>query len=233
MVFNCTPSWYQNAIPTLQASTTELNLRYADIGLHFQSWLNYYPCKGTDGTQDYTTIPVDTVPTAVVKEKGANFQRAGGFILVTGTPTMQGLLGFMNFPGGDYSGVGFMNPQALGRGQKTLPHEMGHGFGLMHTFNGISEVQACSNCYESSPSDIQGDYCADTPPVPRNWDCTSPLSASGEYADSCTYRSQWTNPYTNMMSYGACPNGVFTSCQTKRIRCGFATRLPWVISTSK
>ena len=73
-----------------------------------------------------------------------------------------------------------------------LSHELGHGFGLKHTFNGISEVTACSDCYELTASDVTGDLCADTPPVVKNWDCVSPLTGKSE---PCTTsgRSTW-NP---------------------------------------
>lgn len=228
LVFNCSASWSTNAMSKISGSTQEINDKYAGTGFQFRSYIQYFPCRGSDGQQDYSIIDEDKAVQAVIKERGSNFQEGGAFILVTGTPSNSGLLGFMYFPGGQYSGIGFLNSQALGLGQKTLPHELGHAFGLFHTFSGISEVQGCSQCYETTDSDLKGDFCADTPTTIRNWDCYSPLSATGQNADRCTRRSQWINPYSNMMSYGSCPS-TFSPCQTKRIRCGFTKSLPWLI----
>jgi hypothetical protein len=97
-----------------------------------------------------------------------------------------------------------------------LSHELGHGFGLHHTFRGVSEVTTCGGCRETVASENTGDYCADTPPVVKNWDCISPLTGT----DTCdNTRTSWSpNPYTNIMSYGDCRD-VFTDCQKKRVRC--------------
>lgn len=122
-----------------------------------------------------------------------------------------------------------MNTRVVAKGQTTLSHELGHGFGLPHTFAGISEVTACSACYESTASDLVGDFCADTPPVIKNWDCISPLPATGSNVDTCGSRTSWNpNPYTNIMSYGTCRTS-FTTCQQRRARCYLANELQWLI----
>ena len=97
-----------------------------------------------------------------------------------------------------------------------MSHELGHGFGLKHTFNGVSEVTTCSTCRETTASDETGDFCKDTPPTVKNWDCKSPIAAS----DACnTARTTWDpNPYQNIMSYGNCRD-VFSECQKRRVRC--------------
>ena len=88
-------------------------------------------------------------------------------------------------------------------------------FFLKKAFNGVSE-NSCGACRETVASDDTGDFCADTPPVVKNWDCKSPLAGT----DSCdASRTSWDpNPYKNLMSYGNCRD-EFTPCQIKRIRC--------------
>jgi hypothetical protein len=106
------------------------------------------------------------------------------------------------------------------KGQTTLPHEIGHAFGLLHSFTGISEHPYCDACRENAGSEDTGDFCADTPPIIRNWDCTSPLAATGVNYDSCIpTRKTWDpNPFQNLMSYGSCRN-QFSECQKRRVRC--------------
>jgi hypothetical protein len=132
-----------------------------------------------------------------------NWQSLGAFVIVAGVPDQSSLNGWMYYPtSGTYSGIAFMNHRVITAGATTLSHELGHGFGLAHTFNGISEVTACSTCYEYSPgSDDTGDLCADTPPVVKNWDCVSPLAATGANVEPCgtTGRTSWDpNPYMNI-----------------------------------
>ena len=124
-----------------------------------------------------------------------------------------------------------MNQAIVNGVSPTVPHELGHAFGLLQyfipnslnlffsTFTGISEVRACSECYENTASDLKGDFCQDTTPTPINWMCKAQIAATGQYKDQCNpNRSIWENPYLNAMSYGSCGT-VFTECQLKRIRC--------------
>jgi hypothetical protein len=231
LVFNCT-TWKDQAETKISHATYDLNLKYASVGYQFNSYLNFYPCTGTDGSQDYSSFPSDgnKVVNAVVKEKGSNFRSQGGFQIVAGTPTDSTLNGFMFLPntGATYAGVGFMNTGVVASGFTTLSHELGHAFGLQHTFVGVSETNAACSCAEATASDITGDFCSDTPPIAKNWECTSPISTT-TFPDKCTARgAQWVNPYTNLMSYGTCRT-LFTAQQTRRIRCYRERNLGWVV----
>jgi hypothetical protein len=87
----------------------------------------------------------------------------------------------------------------------TLPHEVGHGFFLYHTFNGDGGNVSCpidTDCL------IDGDRVCDTPPH-KQGDCgtTNPCSTTGV----------WDNSRYNFMSY--CPLvNRFTQGQKDRIR---------------
>jgi len=97
-------------------------------------------------------------------------------------------------------------------------HEIGHCLGLWHNFHGVSEVGACSQCFESvgaSNRDRVGDYCADTPPTPLLLGCGN---AAG--IDPCSGLSwDYTQP-ENCMGYTppSCRN-MFTPQQHGRMRC--------------
>lgn len=87
-------------------------------------------------------------------------------------------------------------PYNLGR---TLTHEMGHFFGLLHPFDGYS----CS---------IDGDFCPDTPPTnTENFRCN--LNARYCPADPRPTMVQNYMDFTD----DACMN-LFTQCQVQRMR---------------
>ena len=67
-----------------------------------------------------------------------------------------------------------INSEGQAKRIATLPHELGHNFGLWHTFHGVSEVSGCGNaCKENvhpivdPQADTVGDFCADTPATPQ------------------------------------------------------------------
>lgn len=81
---------------------------------------------------------------------------------------------------------------------RTLTHEIGHGLGLYHTFNGMSCTE--TNCQ------LQGDRVCDTPPTTNNSNCYSPACDG-------------TQQVENYMDYTAevCKN-KFTAGQRDRMR---------------
>jgi len=81
---------------------------------------------------------------------------------------------------------------------RTLTHELGHGFALFHTFQG-------GNCSETN-CELQGDRVCDTPPTILNSSCSNP-ACSG------------TQQVENYMDYTSqsCKN-MFTEGQKERMR---------------
>lgn len=66
---------------------------------------------------------------------------------------------------------------------RTLTHELGHGFGLFHTFQGGSCSE--SNC------NLQGDRVCDTPPTVLNSSCSSPACSGTQQVENyMDYTSQ-------------------------------------------
>lgn len=100
-----------------------------------------------------------------------------------------------------------------------LTHEMGHCLGLWHTHHGVSEVAFCGDCYEIPwpPSSVTGDFCADTPPTPVDYDCESQPGN-----DSCSGEPWGDTDQENYMSYGGFDPGcwsLYTPQQAARMHC--------------
>jgi len=71
----------------------------------------------------------------------------------------------------------------------TLTHELGHGFNLLHTFNGDG---GNTSCPQNSNCTTQGDQVCDTPPHKQS-DCGA--------LNPCTSVGVWNNSKNNYMSY--------------------------------
>lgn len=120
------------------------------------------------------------------------------------------ILGYAQFPnGGNWSTYGIViRNDAMGRtgtssaDGRTLTHEVGHCFGLYHTFQ-----SGCGGSCNSS-----GDYICDTPPAQSDptYDCsTGTNTCSNDQSGGSPYTSNVPDQIENYMSYNSCQN-MFT-----------------------
>lgn len=122
-----------------------------------------------------------------------------------------GVLGYSSFPGGppDEDGMvvrsnvfGNIGTAASSLG-RTASHEIGHWFGLYHTFNNGCGTDLC----------LDGDYICDTPPqASPSFNCATLNSCSNDIPDVNDQKENYMN-YTN----DACKN-MFTNGQKLRIQ---------------
>lgn len=101
------------------------------------------------------------------------------------------------------------------RGQKTLPHELGHAFNLHHPFNGSTVNTVCptnTNC------NSDGDGVCDTDPVAMNRNAAGVVDFSCRTGEnSCAGRPYTRNTESNFMSYTNCYT-LFTNGQRDRVQ---------------
>lgn len=121
-----------------------------------------------------------------------------------------GILGYASYPGGppdedgtvirhDYFGRIGTAAASLGR---TTSHEIGHWFGLYHTFNGGCGADTCAD----------GDYVCDTPPaINPNYGCPTINSCSNDFPNV-------DDQVQNYMDYSDDPcKSMFTAGQKARM----------------
>lgn len=154
---------------------------------------------------------------------------------INGNNAGAGVIGYAYFPlpTGDkrdgivmqYTSVGTKDRNADGQGdagsasfvlneafRETLAHEMGHVFGLYHTFEGTSGCPSTeTNCA------TQGDRCCDTKPQWQSSSCTIDFGCTG--ADM-----------KNMMSYTNCKSR-FTPDQAARARATLKNSRPGLLTS--
>jgi hypothetical protein len=111
-------------------------------------------------------------------------------------------------------------------------HELGHHFGLWHTFHGTDQpyegTDTCGVCWESpgaGDGDSTGDLCADTEPHPMgSFTCHSPGGI-----DLCSGNPWDDESWYNIMSYAwppSCKHGALTLQQGARMRCWINATMP-------
>lgn len=119
--------------------------------------------------------------------------------------------GYSSFPGGPPAEDGvvvrhnlFGNTGTASSGVgRTTTHELGHWFGLYHTFNNGCGTDTCSD----------GDYVCDTPPQALpSYNCSTKNTCSNDVPDKNDQKENYLN-YTP----GTCQN-MFTNGQRKRIQ---------------
>jgi PKD repeat protein len=101
-------------------------------------------------------------------------------------------------------------------GDRTLTHEVGHCFGLFHTFqDGCGSNN--SNCTNS------GDYCCDTPPVDQaHWSCSTSQNFCNQVQNNDFYGFDAFDQFENYMSYSPCQN-MFSTDQKNVVLNNFNT----------
>jgi len=214
------------AVAQLQQDYNPFNVLFTVVATHFIKNSTYYCIGPYSGTQWQSQVNQMKTQYAVTPSKNINVY------VSCQTPGSSGtLLGFGTFPWDkaaltNMGGV-WMNSLAMGKGMKTLTHELGHNLGLWHTFHGVSEQSGCSSaCYENyhSPTDAAankvGDFCADTPATPVNYNCKPPTGTD-------CYKVSWgQTDYSNYMAYSDDPcMNHFTDQQVGRIHCWGCTAL--------
>jgi PKD repeat protein len=136
------------------------------------------------------------------------------------------ILGYAQFPqswGGSAAtyGITMRHDQtgtlgtAIGNDGRTFTHEVGHCFGLFHSFT--DQVGCGTNCSNS------GDYCCDTPPqYDAYYNCDFNLNSCTNIPNNDAYGSDVLDQIENYMSYNSCQN-MFTYDQANIMDNNFST----------
>jgi hypothetical protein len=129
----------------------------------------------------------------------------------------------------------FLTPAHHSGNQNIMCHEVGHCFGLWHTFefDGSYWVEPCGPCYDSpggGDDDFKGDKCSDTPPTTVNdLGCNYPIGI-----DQCSGEPWGITDIHNYMDYTpfSCWEH-FTLQQAGRMHCWLEYANPEWISYAK
>ncbi|MBW7675709.1 zinc-dependent metalloprotease [Chryseobacterium chendengshani] len=123
-----------------------------------------------------------------------------------------GLMGYASFPSSyDYDYESFMKVATIkNQNDTTLTHELGHAFGLYHTFQGIS-ANSQTTCPVNNNCATQGDLVCDTSPSRSMYGVAIPTNNA---IDPCTGQNYDGTQY-NVMNYTN-SNRKFTEGQRNR-----------------
>lgn len=100
-----------------------------------------------------------------------------------------GIGGYAYFPSGGAVDGTVIRANLMTQGSSTLAHELGHGYNLLHTFQGDNDG---ANCPPDDDCTQDGDRVCDTPPHKVD-DCGA--------SNPCTGQGIWENSRRNYMSY--------------------------------
>ncbi|MFK7972295.1 MAG: M57 family metalloprotease [Bacteroidia bacterium] len=222
----------QNGGAASNVNQAQLDLLLAEVRADFQPFgLDFCADPAQFVTSaTYYDINVSTEDAGLKGTYGANYSQVLNVYVVNNInlSATSGAGGYARFPYDPLGGTSVRGGIVLARsnaatGSHTLSHELGHAFGLHHTFRGVDEVATCSNCYErvdnvngtSNNGDTEGDWCGDTNPHPANtYNCFDP-AGPGNVCDAFT----WNNtPVDNHMSYSFCST-TFSQHQSGRMHC--------------
>jgi hypothetical protein len=208
---------------------------YAPARVSFNYTVDYYPSVSFPRLS-----ATDAISISDMKKKYSNNSGAEMNIFV---PTLSdGVLGFAIFPTdpsslGPGGGVVITYPE-IKAGAFTVPHELGHALGLLHTFEGAytgSDGKVSSPCdpcaeFAGAASDSKGDMCSDTAPTLENFKCADPENPD------CRNNGYKNTDYLNYMGYAdnnCLLKGHFSTQQIARMRCFMERILSPLLATSR
>jgi len=156
------------------AKWTKINFVLSSTRFHVDATYAVLPSNENAWFRDLTAL----------KKKYAEDWKTHLNIFVT---SMKGgaILGVGTFPwdreAKDKDGGLWVNSAYFGAKEKTATHELGHNVGLYHTFDD-ERSKTCKACTETvhtnftntAPANNFGDFCADTPAQPENYECKTP-----------------------------------------------------------
>lgn len=195
------------------AQMAQLNKDYASARIRFvNNGVRFVASTRFRNMASYDEISVMKQTYASEPARNLNFYV---FDAATFNPNLLGVGYFpwSSNPTGPLGGF-FCDNGAFGAGEKTATHEIGHVLGLWHPHYGVSDIDEASRCSNpcaefagrsAGEGDVSGDFCSDTPPTPRNFNCgpptDDPQTGANEALDPCNNTSWGTTDYTNFMGY--------------------------------
>ena len=154
---------------------------------------------------------------------------------ISGCPSFTA--GYAYFPPSGYSAAiardldgTVMLASQMAPGQKTLPHEVGHAFGLYHPFEGEADGPGPNGCPPANPA--LGDECGDTAPVTNPADDGAPSPfACRTGTNPCSGTAFNGNTEQNFMNYTTCYR-LFTADQKDRMQAAALVTMRASLATS-
>ncbi|MCH5716078.1 M43 family zinc metalloprotease [Niabella hibiscisoli] len=122
--------------------------------------------------------------------------------------------GFQNMPSHWMEGMMIIASQLVSPTSTTLTHELGHAFGLYHTFEGGSQTD-CSPMTDGTNCSTIGDKVCDTDPI-KNLLQGGACAILNTDPNSCYNNSPYNGIQKNIMGYGGCLDR-FTAGQSTRM----------------